>query len=85
MFAALLASGAMLSLADGADAAQRSRAKYCDYRAGYYACYSTPARADRRDSPDLDRARNLDPAGDYKGYPAWAQRALAPKFDGVFR
>ena len=28
------------------------------------------------------RANNLDPAGDYKGYPDWARVALSPKFDG---
>ena len=27
------------------------------------------------------RARNLDPAGDYKGYPDWARFALSPKLD----
>ena len=31
------------------------------------------------------RANDLDPAGDYKGYPNWARAALAPKYDGKFR
>lgn len=28
------------------------------------------------------RARELDPAGDYKGYPDWARVALSPKSGG---
>jgi hypothetical protein len=35
-----------------------------------------------RDDPYAARARDLDPAGDYKGYPNWARVALSPKFDG---
>lgn len=31
---------------------------------------------------DEVRARALDPGGSYRGYPAWARRALAPKSDG---
>lgn len=38
----------------------------------------------RRDIEDeyAARANNLDPAGDYKGYPNWARVALSPKSDG---
>lgn len=31
------------------------------------------------------RANDLDPAGDYKGYPDWARVALSPKYDRGFR
>ena len=31
------------------------------------------------------RANDLDPAGDYKGYPNWARAALSPKYDRGFR
>ena len=38
-----------------------------------------------RDDSYAARAHNLDPAGDYKGYPDWARVALSPKSDGRTR
>ncbi len=34
-----------------------------------------------RDDSYAARAHDLDPAGDYKGYPDWARVALSPKYD----
>lgn len=36
-------------------------------------------RQRNRESLDAARANDLDPAGDYKGYPDWARAALSPK------
>jgi hypothetical protein len=33
----------------------------------------------RGSSAECDRARDADPAGNYAGYPCWAQWAFAPK------
>ena len=38
-----------------------------------------------RDDSYAARANDLDPAGDYKGYPDWARVALSPKFDRGWR
>ena len=46
--------------------------------------YVTYQRRQRIDSYAA-RAHDLDPAGDYKGYPNWARVALSPKFDGPRR
>jgi hypothetical protein len=48
-----------------------------------YAAKSWQYRYTRRDDAQYAaRAHDLDPAGDYKGYPNWARVALSPKFDG---
>jgi hypothetical protein len=48
-----------------------------------YATKSWKYRYTRRDDAEYAaRAHDLDPAGDYKGYPNWARAALSPKFDG---
>lgn len=39
-------------------------------------------RKARDDDQYAARAHQLDPAGDYKGYPNWARVALSPKYDG---
>ncbi len=36
----------------------------------------------QQDAADELRASYLDPAGNYKSYPAWARAALSPKSDG---
>jgi hypothetical protein len=40
---------------------------------------STPQARARGSSAECDRARDADPAGNYAGYPCWAQWAFAPK------
>jgi hypothetical protein len=61
------------------DAAHRT-VRVCDSNSGVYRCYLK--KYDPSDEATRIRAKNLDPAGDYKGYPAWAQYALSPKSDG---
>jgi Ni/Co efflux regulator RcnB len=39
----------------------------------------------QQEAADQLRADYLDPAGDYKAYPAWARAGLAPKNDGGTR
>jgi hypothetical protein len=36
----------------------------------------------RGSSAECDRANDVDPAGNYSGYPCWAARALSPKPSG---
>jgi hypothetical protein len=36
----------------------------------------------QQEAADQLRADYLDPAGNFKGYPAWARAALSPKNDG---
>lgn len=47
--------------------------------------YSAKKRNWRVEEEYAARAENLDPAGDYKGYPNWARVALSPKYDRGFR
>ena len=47
-------------------------------KASKYVTYQRRQRVDHYAA----RAHDLDPAGDYKGYPNWARVALSPKFDG---
>lgn len=78
-------AGALAGSAGPADAARR-RAEVCDYRSGTYACYPADRKSRRQDDEsDEIRANQVDPAGDYKGMPAWARRALSPRYDGGFR
>jgi hypothetical protein len=39
-------------------------------------------RSPETDSMECIRARDVDPAGNYAGYPCWAQYALSPKRRG---
>jgi len=78
--AALLAGGMMLT--STADAATR-KVRVCETWRGTTTC--TTRWVDTSDQATRIRARNLDPAGDYAGYPAWAQFALSPKLDNGYR
>lgn len=61
-------AGGLFAAADSADA--RTYKTYKKYRT--YKVY------DNSDSAIAIRARNVDPAGDYKAYPDWARYALSP-------
>jgi predicted RNA-binding Zn ribbon-like protein len=71
--------GAAMAASIAADAAPK-RVRVCNSDPGYWHC--TWKRYDPSDESTRIRARNLDPAGNYAGYPAWAQYALSPKSDG---
>lgn len=77
--AALAIAGSIPVLSTPSDAARRT-VRVCDSYSGVYRCYTK--KFDPSDEATRIRAKNLDPAGDYKGYPAWAQYALSPKLDG---
>jgi hypothetical protein len=65
--------------ADGAESAEYRRTK----AEQKYAAKSWKYRYTRRDDDAYAaRAHDLDPAGEYKGYPNWARVALSPKGDG---
>jgi hypothetical protein len=65
--------------AGGAEAAEYRRSK----AEQKYAAKSWKYRYTRRDDAlYAARAHDVDPAGDYRGYPNWARVALSPKFDG---
>lgn len=74
---AVAVGSATLIAATPADAARMVRV--CESNSGRYVCRYR--RYDPSDEATRIRARNLDPAGDYAGYPAWAQFALSPKLD----
>jgi hypothetical protein len=71
--------GASLAMTWPADAVQPKKARksdgyaYSAKKSDYY------ARRAQEESADCIRAESLDPAGDYKAYPCWARKALAPK------
>ncbi len=65
----------MAAIAGPSDEAPRYR------KASKYVTYNRRSRVDSYAA----RAHDLDPAGDYKGYPNWARVALSPKFDGTRR
>ena len=62
----------MAAFAGPSDEAPRYR------KASKYVTYNRRSRVDAYAA----RAHDLDPAGDYNGYPNWARVALSPKFDG---
>lgn len=63
-------AASFFALAAGADAKSMKVRKYHHNNWAY-----------SKHTPEGIRARNLDPAGDYKAYPNWARSALAPKGD----
>jgi hypothetical protein len=81
----LLVALAGALVAPTADARRASRGYHQDY--GYQAYrngrgYNTAYgyyRSPYTDTQECIRARGADPAGDYAGYPCWAQWALSPK------
>ena len=70
LLAITLALGAALA-ADPADARKGARSANTTV-------YGYKAR-NRGSAAECERARNADPAGNYAGYPCWAQWAFAPK------
>ncbi len=88
LLAMLIAFGVFAALPGDADARKKSRSPYVCRDCGpppyayqpqprYYRDYRAYRGVD--DSTDCIIARDLDPGGNYSGYPCWAQRALAPK------
>jgi hypothetical protein len=65
-------AASFFALAANADAKSAKYRKH--YNNNYNWAYS-------KHTPEGIRARNLDPAGDYKAYPNWARSALSPKGD----
>ncbi len=81
-----IAVGALAMMATGpvgiADAASGYRSDGYRYsKSGYRYGYKYRYRNRDRDHYEAARAHNVDPAGDYKGYPDWARYALSPKYD----
>jgi hypothetical protein len=73
-----LALSAMVSTAAPADAKKGTRSTSSNAY-GYQARSGT---ARNEDSDECIRARDVDPAGNYAGYPCWAQWAFGPKRRG---
>ena len=87
----IVASGFVVAFLPGLSSSADARTqRYSrDDDGGYYDRYGRyrdrDARYDSfryRNNSYSARANNLDPAGDYRGYPDWARAALSPKFDG---
>jgi opacity protein-like surface antigen len=79
LLAVAIACPIAVARSDTADAAEYRRGS-----AGqkYYRKSKRDDYSRRDDAQYAARAHDLDPAGDYKGYPNWARVALSPKFDG---
>ena len=89
IIASVLAVGLLAPIVPGQSlSADAASSRYYRDEDGNYVRYkySRNYRDDRdfrwRNNSYSARANNLDPAGDYKGYPDWARVALSPKFDG---
>lgn len=89
-----LAVGTMAIMPDAADARKKQRSYSSDgysqsYRSqtrrprgqGYYYSPGGSYEPYRGNSADCIAADNLDPSGNYAGYPCWAAKAFAPKRD----
>lgn len=94
LLAILIATVGVTAVSDHADARRKARSGYVyrDYGPpppsyygygpppGAYRQYRPgPEYSDTSDSTECIQARDLDPGGNYSGYPCWAQRAFAPK------
>ena len=94
LLAILIATVGVTAVSDHADARRKARSGYVyrDYGPpppsyygygpppGAYRQYRPgPEYSDTSDSMECIQARDLDPGGNYSGYPCWAQRAFAPK------
>jgi hypothetical protein len=73
LFICFLALGTVLPAGAQAIARQGARPTYPKVYG-----YQSP----RGSSAECDRARDVDPAGNYSGYPCWAQWAFGPKERG---
>ncbi len=73
LLACALVLGAMASAVAPVDA--RNGARYPRYQGYRY-------QERRGSSAECDRARDVDPSGNYASYPCWAQWALSPKDRG---
>jgi hypothetical protein len=81
-----IAFGLMAVAPDPAEARKKSRGYTSDYSGQQYRGYRSRSpnyyRAPRyysQESTDCLDARYLDPGGNYRDFPCWAQKAFAPK------
>jgi hypothetical protein len=75
LMAIVLFAGGILALDTTADAQSSSR--YKRIAKSYQYKYKTRARLTAAERLECERARQEDPAGEFKGYPCWAREAFA--------